>query len=228
MRFFGINITLDRQVKLKIQKLSNRLLGPLRIIPLAVKKKDKFTIISNNCWGGFVYGYFSKAYQSPTIGLYFFSEDYVKFVYNLKYYLSVQPCFISYKESRHRESLEKYGGMNLTCPIGIFDDIEVVFLHYKSPEDALNKWNRRKERIQWDSIFFKMSEQNECTMEHLLAFDKLPAKNKIVFTSKNYHLPSQIVFKEFLNQSAVFDDVTHFRHHINLTRWLLQKDNYKK
>ena len=39
------------------------------------------------------------------------------------------------------------------CPIGILDDIEVIFLHYKSEDEAYQKWNRRKERIVWDNIF---------------------------------------------------------------------------
>lgn len=47
-----------------------------------IKNKD-FTIISNNCWGGYVYRYYGLEYNSPTIGGYFFSEDYIKFLKNL-------------------------------------------------------------------------------------------------------------------------------------------------
>ena len=54
-----------------------------------------------------------------------------------------------------------------------------MFLHYKSKEEAAEKWNRRKERIQWDNLFFKMSEQNLCNPEILKKFDSLPAEKKI-------------------------------------------------
>lgn len=39
-----------------------------------------FTILSNNCWGGHVYRYFSLPYLTPTIGLYFYPDDYLKFI----------------------------------------------------------------------------------------------------------------------------------------------------
>ncbi|MCA6056256.1 DUF1919 domain-containing protein, partial [Bacteroides thetaiotaomicron] len=72
------------------------------------------------------------------------------------------PKFITFKESRYRKILEQRGGKNIICPIGVFDDIEVIFLHYKTSEEASEKWRRRKARIYWNNIFFKMSEQNEC------------------------------------------------------------------
>ncbi|MCA6056257.1 hypothetical protein KFX78_18935 [Bacteroides thetaiotaomicron] len=56
----------------------------------------------------------------------------------------------------------------------------------------------------------------------------MPTNKKIVFTHKDYGLKSQIIFKEFENTDGVLDDTTHFRRYINLTRWLLQKGNYKK
>lgn len=212
----------------KIRKVLNPILGPLRRIPLVRAGKDKFTIISNNCWGGFVYQWFNLEYNSPTIGLYLFSDDYIKFIYDIKKYLAIKPEFITLEESRHYKTLKKYGGGNLKCPIGKFDDIEIIFLHYKSSEEVLDKWNRRKKRICWDNIFFKMSEQNDCTREHLLEFDRLPAKNKVLFTSKDYGLKSQILYTEYLNADHVIDDIKHFRRYINVTRWLLEKDGYKK
>ena len=60
------------------------------------KLLDKdITIISNNCWGGHVYRYLGIKYLSPTVGLYFFANDYVKFCEDLKYYISQELKFIS-------------------------------------------------------------------------------------------------------------------------------------
>lgn len=44
--------------------------------------KDRFTIISNNCWGGEVYESYNLIKQSPTVGLFFMASDYIKFIYN--------------------------------------------------------------------------------------------------------------------------------------------------
>jgi uncharacterized protein (DUF1919 family) len=39
-------------------------------------EKD-FTIISDNCWGGFAYKYFGLKYTSPFVGLVIFPSDYI-------------------------------------------------------------------------------------------------------------------------------------------------------
>lgn len=44
-----------------------------------------FTIISNNCWGGLVYESYGLPKNSPTVGMFFMAEEYIKFVSNLKY-----------------------------------------------------------------------------------------------------------------------------------------------
>ena len=174
--------------RVKIRERMNLYLGQYR------KKKildDNVTIISNNCWGGHVYRYFEIEYLSPTIGLYFFADDYVKFCRNLKYYIGQELQFISVDKSKHKDKLVE---RNTKCPIGVLDDIEVVFLHYKSEQEALEKWNRRSKRINWNNIVFKFSEQNCCSMKEIVEFDELPYDRKIIFTTKDYHAKSQILW----------------------------------
>ncbi len=57
-------------------------------------QKKKFTIISNNCWGGYVCRCFNSLYQSPTVGLFIMPDDYIKFINNLEYY--VKDCKLSF------------------------------------------------------------------------------------------------------------------------------------
>lgn len=78
--------------KIKFRKKLNPYLAPFRRYWGGVKKP--FTIISNNCWGGLVYQYYGFGYDTPTVGMYFFAEDYVKFVSNLKHYLEIDIHFI--------------------------------------------------------------------------------------------------------------------------------------
>ena len=47
-------------------------------------KNKTMTIISNNCFAGVTYEYLDLPYFSPTIGLYFFAPEYIKFIYNIK------------------------------------------------------------------------------------------------------------------------------------------------
>ncbi len=99
----------------------------------------------------------------------------------MEYYFSLDLQFISHEQSKYCEDLKLRN--TPPCPIGVLDDIEIVFLHYHSEEEAYTKWNRRKERIDINNVIVKMSEQNHCTCEHLNAFDALPYKTKFVWQS---------------------------------------------
>ena len=61
--------------------------------PLKRKKLNNtdFTIISNNCWGGICYDHFGIEKQSPTVGCFIMTDDYLTFIENLDYYLEFTP-----------------------------------------------------------------------------------------------------------------------------------------
>lgn len=68
-------------------------------------RNRNITIISNNCWGGFMYQSCGLQYNSPTIGLYFFAPEYIRFLRNLKEYLNKALHFIPKCESRYAEHI---------------------------------------------------------------------------------------------------------------------------
>ncbi len=70
-------------------------------------EKQDFSIISNNCWAGFVYKYFGLPYLSPTAGLYFYPDDYNKLCYNLREYMAEEVKYLKFEESKHKEKLAK-------------------------------------------------------------------------------------------------------------------------
>lgn len=70
-------------------------------------KKEKFTIISNNCWGGEIYESYNLIKQSPTVGLFFMASDYIKFVYDIREYLTKDLIFIDPNDSKYIELLKK-------------------------------------------------------------------------------------------------------------------------
>ncbi len=84
------------------------------------------------------------------------AEDYIKFINNIKYYLECELKFIDLKESKWIEDLKetyKFG----EYPIGIVDDIEIHFLHYKDKNEAYEKWIKRFKRINWNNVLYKFS-----------------------------------------------------------------------
>lgn len=140
-------------------------------------KNKSFTIISNNCWAGFIYQKYGLKYLTPTIGLYFIGDDFVKFCSNIEYYLEQTLTFIPWESSRWYSQIKN----DRSYPVGKLDDIEVYFMHYNSEEEAYEKWERRKKRINRNKIIFKMSQREGCSKKEVEAFMKLPYKNKICF-----------------------------------------------
>ncbi len=180
---------------------------------------SNFTVISNNCWGGRVYKYLGLPYLTPTAGLYFFADDYLKFISNLHYYVNLPLRFINPEESKYYDELVSRGDTNR--PIGVLDDVEIVFRHYNSKEEAQEKWNRRKQRINYDNIIFKFSRKYRCTEKELRIFDSLPFKNKFFL---NNRLPlkygCEVYWKEKWHEEEIVLDSIPFPGNIDLKKVL--------
>ena len=180
-------------------------------------KNRNITIISNNCWAGIFYRNNNLEYLSPTLGSFIMAEDYIKFVSNLKKYINAELTFINIEQSKYKNYLKK---LNYSSPIGKIDDVEIMFLHYKNEEEAKEKWNRRKNRINWDKIIYKFSDQNMCTYEHLKEFNDLKVKNKILFITRKYDEIDSIQIKKYKNSENVADDIKSYKKYFNAIKYI--------
>lgn len=130
----------------------------------------------------------------------------MKFITNLRYYIEIDIEFIDVKKLKYFHVLN-----NTSVFIDKLDDIEIIFLHYHSQEYAYTKWNRRKDRIHWNNLYFKMSEMNLCTSELFRQFDSLEYSHKFVFVTKDSGLKSQIIFKDCVDMDSILNDTINFR-----------------
>lgn len=130
------------------------------------------TIISDNCMAGFLCSDLGLEFNTPTLNGAFSPSDYIKFLSNLDFYLS-EPLSFSTDPERG-------------CPIAQISDIRYRFTHYKSNIEAKAVWNYGKRHINYDNIFFIMTEKERCTLVDMQAFDELPFKNKVILTHKPY------------------------------------------
>lgn len=190
-------------IRLRILKIKRKLFANIR--QQKINKKD-FTIISNNCWGGMIYESYNLPKQSPTVGMYFFADDYIKFVKDLKNNLEKELIFIKPEDSKWFEEIKNNKKIG-TYPIGKIDDIEIFFLHYKDEKEADEKWKRRTKRINWDNLIIKFNDQNRCNYKNVRDFYDLDYKNKIFFTAKDWNIEEKYIKinqpfeKEFIKAS---------------------------
>lgn len=146
-----------------------------RRLYLALKRtklKNKTpSVLASNCNGAMILHDMKCRYNSPTVNLYMGTGDFLKLVKDPERYLGKCPVEVR---------------TNLNFPVGVVDDIVLCFMHYKTFDEARDKWIERSKRVDFDNIFLMMTDRNGCTYEHIAEFDALPYKNKVVFTHKPY------------------------------------------
>jgi uncharacterized protein (DUF1919 family) len=183
-----------------------------------LENKD-FSVICNNCFAGVaIYQEFGLKYTTPTVGTRFYSDNYIRFLENLNWYLS-QPLKFA-KESKYPE-INKC--MRVRYPIGVLGgDVEIQFLHYKSEKDAEEKWGRRVKRLNFDNLFLIYSDKDDFKDEYFARYEKLPFKNKIFFSCKSRDSKISIFIQEYEEQKEIGDSLAnrYYEKYIDLIKWL--------
>lgn len=171
-----------------------------------IKSRD-FSIIASNCTGTMPYRFLKMPYLSPTVNLFFHAPCYIKFASRLDHYLAQELRFVS--QSRYPEAHATHEKFD-RYPIGVLDDIEIHFMHYECEDDALDKWTRRKKRVNKDNLIFAFTDRDLCTPELMQKFDDLPGR-KIMLTSQICPwLDSAVHVPAYRGQSEMGDGYTNY------------------
>ena len=106
---------------------------------------SNITIISQNCIGGVIYSMLGMRFNSPTINMFIEDENFVKLVENLHHYcnMSAEPLIEKYVDPIDN---------TISYPKIKVDDIELCCMHYKNCDDAIQAWNRRSKRVNYNNV----------------------------------------------------------------------------
>ena len=176
----------------KVKRWCSNKLKKFRSVGL---KNKHFTVISNNCTGGYVYQHFGLGYNSPTAGLFFQAKVFVKLSADCEHYFSLDLEFIKPEESKNHELFKDTNGWG-SYPVARLGDIEIYFMHYKTPEEAEEKWVRRKNRADLKNAVYMYCENEGCTKEDIESFLSIPNKNLLCFTFNDYNVQGAKFSKE--------------------------------
>lgn len=146
-------------------------------------KNKKFSLLVGNCLGGYVYHQLGLKFNSPTINLMIYDDDFLKIVSNPSYYLSQE--FTPFIDSEYPN-----------VPSGKLDDVIIHFTHYKTIEEGSEYWNKRKKRINWDNLYIIAADMR-LSEEQIKAYANVKCKKLVVFTSKKYNYPYCLHVKKF-------------------------------
>ena len=163
-------------------------------------KNNSVSIISNNCIGGILYHDLGIKFNSPTINTLIYGDEYIDFIKNLKAYIS---CELEYDTSSKDYPIGTLGFKNGKT-------IHIHFLHDKSFEEAKTKWDRRKERIDYDNLFIIYEHFNKFDDDIVYEFDKLD-QSKVVFTHKNFKQIKSANYISACKNETSFGTITKFK-----------------
>lgn len=162
---------------------------------------ESTSVFSMNCFAGRIYQDLGREYNTPTAGLFFTPQDFVKIGQDISVIKREIEEITESKWRGAKEVVKNHG----KYPIGKIKgtDIEIHFLHYPTFEEAIDKWKRRVERFNFDDYFFIAFCQNgwEEYPDLIYDFSTLPVERKILFTndSSNNKQKGIVGIKNFRN-----------------------------
>lgn len=172
--------------------------------------KEKFTIISDDCWGGQIYRQLLIPYYTPTVGLWIGGDDYFRFIENLHAPDATDIFAIKSKA---------------TYPIGQSPYAKFHFLHYENFDIAKETFIRRYQRINWDNLLYKIDlEKPVFELEHVRRWNELKLPNSIAFYSNRVlenwgdEIHNGLYIKNWSIDGAAMFDIS--RSYFNIFQWL--------
>lgn len=156
-------------------------------LKVRIRERD-FTIISQNCIGGVIYSELNMPFLSPTINLYIEGENFIKLVENLEYYMSIEATPLT---DNYTDPIDH----SIHYPKIKIDDIEVCCLHYHNCREAIEAWERRKKRINYNKIYVIGNSWNLHENSELVQRLSRNKYKTVIFTYNNYNLPNAIQMK---------------------------------
>ena len=96
-------------------------------------KNKTMSVIASNCNGALILHDLGVRFNSPFVNLWIKPKDYIKLLKDFDRYMAAD--------------LSEVFEDGISYPIGKLDDISIYFQHYESFEQAKEKWDERKKRI---------------------------------------------------------------------------------
>lgn len=175
--------------ELKIAYQNRKIINKNYLYELRDYKITECSIISSNCIGGMIYHDLGLKFMSPTINLFFNCHDFALFVNNLNYYLQLTPKEFSYE----------------AFPVLMLGDIKLFCQHYKTYQEAIDAWERRKKRINFSDIYIIATDRDCKNIEDLRLIDQVPYNKTIFVSNSNLNLENGIFISGYENQVGHLD-----------------------
>lgn len=159
--------------------------------------ENPITILSDDCWGGYVYHRLGLPFSSPLINIYWDRDEYARFIEKPLFYLDTDL------------KIETDGDISRGIyPVGKIgtetDYVKMKFVHNIDFAEAREQWIRRKDRINPENLFVKMgfsaSVGDENVKRYVDAFCSVPYKKVLFYNGyfDNTQIKGQFITDRFI------------------------------
>lgn len=135
-----------------------------------IHNKD-FSIICSTCIGGVIYHRLNMPFLSPTINLWLYQGDFIRFIRDIRHYISQDLMFTS---------------SEWDFPVAKLDDVQIMFNHAKDAEEAKNDWNKRCSRINYDNLYIILYDRDGISEQDIRCLSDVPCKRLVVLSEREY------------------------------------------
>ena len=132
-------------------------------------QRSRLSIFSMNCFGGMLSHTLGLPFLSPFINLWLSEKNFIELLHAPRAYMEKNFLF---------KEMARQPDLNFDYPVVALYDIVIYMNHYRSFDAAVEKWNERKQRINWKNIFVTMYTEDEKILQE---FDALPYDKKVCF-----------------------------------------------
>ncbi len=161
-------------------------------------QQSHLSIFSANCVGGFLSNVLGLPFWSPFINLWLTPGNFITFLSKPHAYMEKS---LTYKGKifDSRKTFE--------FPVAMLGNITLNMMHYKTFEEAVDAWETRKKRINWDNLIVMMIAIEK---KYLEQFDVLPYNKKVCFVPFKSDLNSAFYIEPKLTEKLPrFTDIVN-------------------
>ena len=145
--------------------------------------ESEISILSNNCWGGIVCHTLGMECRSPFKNLALSAKDLLELLPNLQENVMEKPEFVEFRKEVHS---------GIRYPVMRLKNAYIHFNHDTSVEEALEKWNRRLKKINYNNLFVEIYTEDRDVVEHFIS---LKTKKKACFVPRGFGIKDPNVYE---------------------------------
>ena len=166
--------------------------------------ENPVTILSDDCWGGYVYHRLSLPFSSPLINIFWEKEEFAKFMQDPIFYLNSELTMV--RESNLRAGIPPLGQLGREDKT-----VQLILNHNINFAEAKEQWDRRKKRININNLFIKFSfeSSDEQREKYLKDFENIPY-NKVLFYNGDTTIKQVMNTERYIWRNKVTNRVNYY------------------